>query len=52
MVMKDKTIWILIGAIVLIFVANHWLYKSEVACEESGGVYVRAVWGYKCVELK
>jgi hypothetical protein len=50
--MKDKTIWILIGAIVLIFVANYWLYKSEVACEDAGGTYVRAVWGYKCLELK
>lgn len=50
--MKNKNLWILALALVLIVVANHWLYKSEVACEESGGVYVRAVWGYKCVELK
>ena len=44
--------WILVLAIVLIVVANHWLYKSEVACDKAGGVYVRSVWGYKCVELK
>jgi hypothetical protein len=50
--MKNKNLWILALALVLIFVANHWLYKSEVACKELGGVYVRAVWGYKCVELK
>jgi hypothetical protein len=50
--MKDKTIRILIGAIALIVAANHWLYKSEVACEESGGTYVRAVWGYKCIGTK
>jgi hypothetical protein len=43
---------LIIGGIALAVFANYWLYKSEVACEEAGGTYVRAVWGYKCVELK
>jgi len=48
----NKNIVIAIIGIVIAVLANHWLYKSEVACEKSGGVYVRSVWGYKCVELK
>jgi len=53
MVMKDRTlVIIIILALALVFWANYWLHKQEVACDEAGGVYVRAVWGYKCVELK
>jgi hypothetical protein len=47
-----STKWILALALVLIVVTNYWLHKSEVACEDAGGTYVRAVWGYKCLELK
>jgi len=47
-----STKWILALALVLIVVANYWLHKAEVECDQAGGVYVRSVWGYKCVELK
>jgi len=51
--MKDKSLLIItILALAVAFAANYWLYKEEVACDDVGGVYVRSVWGYKCVELK
>ena len=40
---------LIIVGLAIAFGANHWLYKEEVACDEAGGTYVRAVWGYKCV---
>lgn len=43
---------VIIGGLALALLANVWLYQQEVACDEAGGTYVRAVWGYKCIGTK
>jgi len=48
----NKNIIIAVIGLAIAVLANYWLYKSEVACDAVGGVYVRSVWGYKCVELR
>lgn len=48
----SKNIVIAVIGLAVAVLANYWLYSEEVACEKVNGVYVRSVWGYKCVELK
>ena len=43
---------LIIGGIALALLANVWLHQQEVECDEAGGTYVRAVWGYKCIGTK
>lgn len=43
---------LIVLGLALAFGANYWLHREEVSCDESGGVYVRSVFGYKCIEVK
>lgn len=43
---------LIVAAILLAVAANYWLYSEEVDCDKQGGVYVRSVFGYKCIEVK
>lgn len=45
----SSTMKLLILGIALAVVSNYFLYRMEVECEDSGGTYVRSVFGYKCI---